>query len=161
MLTDKIMILISKIRKVNPVMLKMLIYSTKERWILLTNPITFWYKKFKRELYTFYYILIDPATPSYFKILPIIIFIAYLVFPFDLIPDVIPFIGYVDDVVFLLIGISFVTRFIPTEILERCRRKAEEKMISSHLMEWMLLIFILFVTAIGVAMFVLIQSLFF
>ena len=118
-------------------------------------------QKFKREIYTYYYLLVDPATPAYFKFLPLLVFIAYFLFPFDLLPDFIPFIGYVDDVVFLWVGIIVAMRFIPTDSLERCRRKAEEKISSSYLLEWIFIIWILLSIAIGIGIIILIQSFFF
>lgn len=125
-----------------------------------TNPIRFWYRRIKRDIYTFYYLLTDPMTPSHYKILPLMIFWIYLITPFDLIPDFIPFLGYVDDSAFLLLGLGFMYRLIPSEIFERNQKKAEEKMRSSYLLEGILIIFILFVLSLGIILIVLIQSLF-
>lgn len=125
-----------------------------------TNPITFWYKKIKKEIYTYYYILVDPATPFHFKILPTLIFLAYLVFPFDMIPDFIPFLGYVDESVFLLLGISFMKHLVATDIVEQCEQKAAQKMESSYVLEWIFLIVFILVLAIGIGIIYLIRSFF-
>lgn len=123
---------------------------------MTTNPITFWYKKIKRELYAFYYMLRDPLTPTQYKILPILIFFIYLFIPFDLIPDVIPFLGYVDDTVFLLLGLGFMSQLIPEEILKRNQKKADEKVESSYALEWILLTLFLLGTAVSISMIALI-----
>ena len=97
---------------------------------------TFWYKKFKREIYTYYYLLVDPATPAYFKFLPLLVFIAYFLFPFDLLPDFIPFIGYVDDVAFLLLGHWIMFHAFDSDgILERLSKKRQKKR-SHHPIYW-------------------------
>jgi len=115
-----------------------------------TNPITFWYKKVKREIYAYYYMLRDPQTPIQYKLLPVIILLTYWLVPFDLIPDFIPFLGYVDDSAFLLLGLGFMSQLIPEEILKRNQKKADEKIESSYTLEWIIFIFIL----IGLALFV-------
>lgn len=125
-----------------------------------TNPIIFWYKKMKRELYAYYYILTDPLTPNQYKILPVMIFLIYLISPFDLLPDMIPFLGYVDDSIFLMLGLGFMSQLIPEEILKRNRKKADEKIESSYVLEWILLILILFGIALGITIFILIKNLF-
>jgi len=50
---------------------------------------------------------------------------AYLASPIDLIPDFIPVLGYLDDVVLVPLGIALVVRMIPTEVMAECRAKAE------------------------------------
>ena len=120
------------------------------------NPIKFWYKKIKQDVYTFYYAMTDMDTPAHLKVLPILVFIAYLVFPFDLVPDFIPFLGYVDDIILLPLGFALVFRSLPDEILEKSRLKAIEKLKrSSYTFEVILLLLFLFITTvnIGIVMF--------
>ena len=65
----------------------------------------------------------DPRTPWYAKAL-IVCVVAYALSPIDLIPDVIPILGYLDDLVLLPLGIYFALKLIPPEILADCRAKA-------------------------------------
>src|SRR5262245_16714375 len=58
----------------------------------------------------------DPRTPWYAKAVAGVI-IAYMLSPIDLIPDFIPVIGYLDDVVLIPLGLVVVRRLIPAEVL--------------------------------------------
>ena len=58
----------------------------------------------------------DSRTPFYAKALPILVLL-YAVFPFDLIPDVIPFAGWIDDLLIVPAGIWLAMRYIPQEVL--------------------------------------------
>lgn len=52
--------------------------------------------------------------------------VAYALSPIDLIPDVVPILGYVDDLVLIPLGIALVMKLIPAEVLADCRRRAEQ-----------------------------------
>lgn len=77
----------------------------------------------KREIVALYLAGRDPRTPWYAKVI-IAAVVAYALSPIDLIPDFIPVLGYVDDLVLLPIGIWLAIRMIPEEILQDCRRRA-------------------------------------
>lgn len=66
----------------------------------------------------------DPRTPWYAKVL-IICVVAYALSPIDLIPDPIPIIGYLDDLVLLPLGIWLALRLIPQQVLQECREQAQ------------------------------------
>ena len=51
--------------------------------------------------------------------------VAYALSPIDLIPDFIPVLGYLDDVILLPLLVALTLRFIPKDVLERNRKKAE------------------------------------
>lgn len=51
--------------------------------------------------------------------------VAYALSPIDLIPDPIPILGYLDDLVLLPLGILLVVRMIPPDVMEECRERAE------------------------------------
>jgi uncharacterized membrane protein YkvA (DUF1232 family) len=71
----------------------------------------------------------DPRVPWYAKLLAAAI-VAYAVSPIDLIPDFIPVVGYLDDVVVIPLGIALVLRMIPHDVMAECRtRAAAEPMI--------------------------------
>lgn len=63
----------------------------------------------------------DPATPWLARIVAILV-VAYAFSPLDLIPDVIPVVGLLDDAVLLPLGVLLARRLMPDEVLERCRR---------------------------------------
>jgi uncharacterized membrane protein YkvA (DUF1232 family) len=65
----------------------------------------------------------DPRVPRRAKILAALV-VAYALSPIDLIPDFIPVLGYLDDLILLPLGILLVLRMIPAEILRDCRLQA-------------------------------------
>ena len=67
----------------------------------------------------------DPRTPWYAKLI-IAGCVAYALSPVDLIPDFIPVIGLVDDLIFIPIALALAIRFIPDEVLADCRTRAGE-----------------------------------
>lgn len=77
----------------------------------------------KREVYAVYLAYKDPRVPWYAKLLAACI-VAYAFSPIDLIPDFIPVLGYLDDLLLLPIGIYFVLKMIPDEVMAECREKA-------------------------------------
>ena len=78
----------------------------------------------KKEILALYYAYQDPKLPLLPKIL-IISTVAYALSPIDLIPDFIPIIGYLDDLIILPLMISLSLKLIPVEIIEASREKAE------------------------------------
>ena len=79
----------------------------------------------KRELYALYLASRDPRTPWYAKA-AIAGVLAYALSPIDLIPDFIPVIGYLDDLVLLPAGIWVALRLIPPAVMAESRAQAEE-----------------------------------
>jgi len=67
----------------------------------------------------------DPRTPWYAKLI-VAGCVAYALSPVDVIPDFIPVIGLVDDLIFIPIALALAVRFIPDEVLADCRRRAGE-----------------------------------
>ncbi len=78
----------------------------------------------KRETYALYFAARDPRTPWYARILAAAV-VAYALSPFDLIPDFIPVLGLVDDLIIVPLGIAAVLRLMPSEVLADCRAKAQ------------------------------------
>jgi uncharacterized membrane protein YkvA (DUF1232 family) len=66
----------------------------------------------------------EKETPLGAKILAGIT-VGYALSPIDLIPDFIPVLGYLDDIIILPLMISFTIKFIPSEIINRCMKEAE------------------------------------
>ena len=86
-----------------------------------------WAKRIKRDGVTLWFAGKNPRTPWYAKALGVFV-VAYALSPIDLIPDFIPVLGYVDDVL-LLPGLIWLTiKLLPPEVLAECRVQADEWM---------------------------------
>ncbi len=83
-----------------------------------------WAHALKRESLVLYYAARDPRTPWYAKVLAGVI-VAYALSPIDLIPDFIPVLGYLDELLLLPIGIWLALRLVPATVLAEARRRAE------------------------------------
>lgn len=77
----------------------------------------------KRETLALYLAARDPRTPWYAKVLAVAI-VAYALSPVDLIPDFIPVLGYLDELVLIPAGIALVVRLIPREAMEDAHARA-------------------------------------
>ena len=67
----------------------------------------------------------DPRTPWCAKLI-VAGAVAYALSPIDLVPDFIPVIGLIDDLIFIPIALAIAIRFIPDEVLAECRSRAGE-----------------------------------
>ncbi len=81
-------------------------------------------KGLKQELTALYLVCRDPRTPWYAKALGVCI-VGYALSPIDLIPDPIPILGYVDDLILIPLGIIAVRKMIPPAVMAECREKAK------------------------------------
>ena len=78
----------------------------------------------KRETLTLYLACRHPRVPWYAKGLAVLVD-GYALSPLDLIPDFVPVLGYLDDLVLIPLGIVLVVRMIPAEVLDECRARSE------------------------------------
>jgi uncharacterized membrane protein YkvA (DUF1232 family) len=83
--------------------------------------------RLKAETYALYLAARHPGTPWYAKLFVAGI-VAYAFSPFDLIPDFVPILGYLDDLILIPLGIFFALRMIPAPVLLECRARAQEVM---------------------------------
>lgn len=81
----------------------------------------------KQETLALYHAARDPRTPLAAKILAGMI-VAYAVSPIDLIPDFIPIIGFLDDLVLVPLGILICLRMIPKEVMDEARVRAQKQL---------------------------------
>ena len=81
-------------------------------------------KGLKREVHAMYLASRDPRTPWLARVVGICV-VGYALSPIDLIPDPIPVIGYLDDLLIVPAGLMLFRRMIPVEVLAECRVKAE------------------------------------
>lgn len=79
-----------------------------------------WARVIRRDIHALYLAGRDPRVPWYAKALAAAV-AAYALSPIDLIPDFIPVLGYLDDVILVPLGILLVVRFIPPEIMAEHR----------------------------------------
>ncbi|MEF9953638.1 MAG: DUF1232 domain-containing protein [Clostridium sp.] len=80
-------------------------------------------KKLKVDIPAVFIALHHPQTPWYAKLIAGLT-IGYALSPIDLIPDFIPFLGYLDDLIILPLLISLVILLIPKPVFEECREKS-------------------------------------
>jgi uncharacterized membrane protein YkvA (DUF1232 family) len=92
-------------------------------------------KQLKSEIYALYLAYRDPRTPWYAKAFAAFI-LGYVLSPIDLIPDFIPVIGYLDDLVIVPAGIALLIKMIPKEVMEECRAKARSQPDRKKLRNW-------------------------
>ena len=77
----------------------------------------------KREVFALYFAVRDPRVPWYAKALAACV-VGYAASPIDLIPDFIPVLGYLDDLVLIPLGVLAVRAMVSEAVLEDCRKKA-------------------------------------
>ncbi|GAB3389986.1 YkvA family protein [Azotobacter armeniacus] len=91
-----------------------------------------WARTIKRDVHAVWLAARDPRTPWLAKVLALAV-AAYAVSPIDLIPDFIPVLGYLDDLVIVPLGILLVVRLIPPQLMAEHREvaaKATERPVS-------------------------------
>jgi len=84
-----------------------------------------WAKHMKRQTMVLWFCYHHPETPWVPKWISVFV-VAYALSPIDLIPDFIPVLGYLDEVIILPLGILLALRLMPPHVLEECRLKASD-----------------------------------
>lgn len=80
----------------------------------------------KCETYALYVAYRDPRTPWYARVVVACV-VAYALSPIDLIPDFVPILGYLDDLILLPLGIALALRLIPANVMRESRAHAEQR----------------------------------
>lgn len=83
------------------------------------------FRALQSETFALYLAARHPQTPWYAKLVVAGI-VAYALSPIDLIPDFVPILGYLDDLVLIPIGIAFAIKLIPSSVMVECRSRAHE-----------------------------------
>lgn len=90
-----------------------------------TDRLRIWARQLKQQSLTVYFAARDPRTPLFVRLLALAV-AAYALSPIDLIPDFIPLIGYLDDLLIVPLGLALVVRLTPPEVIASARERAAQ-----------------------------------
>ena len=82
-------------------------------------------RRLKTEVHALYLAYRDPRVPWYARVVAACV-VAYAFSPIDLIPDPIPVLGYLDDLVLLPLGVVLALKLIPASVMAECRQRARD-----------------------------------
>lgn len=106
-------------------------------------------RRLKTDIYALYLAFKDRRTPWYARAF-IITVVAFTLNPIDLIPDFIPVLGYIDDLIIIPAGIYLAIKMIPRTVMNECRQRARAEKIDSKtkwiaagviILVWLVIIF--------------------
>ncbi|MDQ0225770.1 YkvA family protein [Metabacillus niabensis] len=101
----------------------------------MINKIKAWAKSLKRQIFILYFACKDERMPLYAKVYTACV-VAYAFSPIDLIPDFIPILGYLDDVILIPLAILLALKMIPKNVLWDSEALAEQRMKESKPKNW-------------------------
>jgi uncharacterized membrane protein YkvA (DUF1232 family) len=81
-------------------------------------------RKLKTETYALYLAYRDPRTPWHARLFAACV-VGYAFSPIDLIPDFIPVLGYLDDLILVPLGIALALKLVPANVMAECRAQAQ------------------------------------
>lgn len=90
-----------------------------------------WARALKCDVLALWFACRDPRTPVLVKVLATLV-VAYALSPIDLIPDFIPVLGYLDELILLPAAIWLLRRLLPPPVLEQARRQASDWLARRH-----------------------------
>ncbi|MCE7989024.1 MAG: DUF1232 domain-containing protein [Caldilinea sp. CFX5] len=94
-----------------------------------------WARRVKRDVFALYLACRDPRTPWVARLVAAGV-VAYAFSPIDLIPDFIPILGYLDDLILVPLGILLAIRLIPPVVMADCRAAAQARMQGNKPVNW-------------------------
>lgn len=103
-----------------------------------------WAKQLKQSIFVLYFAYKDYRTPWFAKVFAACV-VGYAFSPIDLIPDFIPILGYLDDVILVPLGIMIALKLIPINIVKECEVKAKHLMKKDKPRNWGVAFFIIFI----------------
>jgi uncharacterized membrane protein YkvA (DUF1232 family) len=86
-----------------------------------------WAAALKENIYALYLAARDPRVPVVAKLVVVLV-VAYALSPIDLIPDFIPVLGYLDDLLLLPMGIALAIKLMPRDVWEDCKSQARAQL---------------------------------
>jgi uncharacterized membrane protein YkvA (DUF1232 family) len=99
-----------------------------------------WFRKsedLKRQIHTLFIALRHPRTPWHTKALAMVV-LGYALSPIDLIPDFIPLLGHVDDIILIPLGIYLVKKLVPPQVWEEASLKANSSQITGKIKKYVM-----------------------
>ncbi|MFE1245054.1 YkvA family protein [Fictibacillus sp. NPDC058756] len=102
----------------------------------MLNKIKAWARNLKKYVFVLYFAYKDPRVPWHAKVFTACV-VAYAFSPIDLIPDFIPVLGYLDDIILVPLGIKLALKMIPNAVIKDCEDKAEELMVKGKPKNWL------------------------
>ncbi|WNS81519.1 YkvA family protein [Domibacillus sp. DTU_2020_1001157_1_SI_ALB_TIR_016] len=112
----------------------------------MMNRLKKWARQLKRQLFMLYFACRDPRVPWYAKLFTACV-VAYAFSPIDLIPDFIPVLGYIDDILLVPLGIFFALKMIPKPVAADCEERAQKLMKDGKPKNWTAGVFVLLIWA--------------
>lgn len=103
-------------------------------------------KAMKCDVYALYLAQRDPRIPWYAKAV-MALTVAYALSPIDLIPDFIPVIGYLDDLIIVPAGIAWAISMMPEDVLDEYRERAKTELAGKKIHSWIGLFIIILIWA--------------
>jgi uncharacterized membrane protein YkvA (DUF1232 family) len=88
-----------------------------------------WAAALKEDTYALYLAARDPRVPVVAKLVVVLV-VAYALSPIDLIPDFIPVLGYLDDMLLVPMGIALAIKLMPGDVWEDCKSQARAELVS-------------------------------
>jgi uncharacterized membrane protein YkvA (DUF1232 family) len=113
-----------------------------------------WASRLKLEIYALYLAYQDPRVPWYARLFAAGV-AAYAFSPIDLIPDPIPILGYLDDLILVPLGIVLALKMIPPAVMVECREKAQAALNQGKPTNWVaagVIVAIWLLLAVGVTL---------
>jgi uncharacterized membrane protein YkvA (DUF1232 family) len=109
----------------------------------MLNKIKSWARNLKKYVFVLYFAYKDSRVPWYAKLFTACV-VAYAFSPIDLIPDFIPVLGYLDDIIIVPLGIKLALKMIPNTVIKDCEEQAEELMVKGKPKNWVVGTLIIF-----------------
>jgi uncharacterized membrane protein YkvA (DUF1232 family) len=92
-------------------------------------------RQLKQETYAMYLALRDPRVPWYARLCAACV-VGYAFSPIDLIPDFVPVLGYLDDLIIVPLGIALALKMMPADVLAECRARSQAVMAEGKPVNW-------------------------
>ena len=111
-------------------------------------------RRLKTEMVALSLAVRHPGTPWYAKFVVAGV-VAYAVTPVDFFPDVVPILGFIDDLIFIPLVLGIAVRFVPDAVLVDCRGRARERIALQSHSSWVLIAAVwLAMAAAGIAFYI-------
>ncbi len=109
----------------------------------------------RADIYALYLAYRDPRTPGYARLFAALV-VGYAFSPVDLIPDFVPVLGHLDDLVLVPLGVLLALKMIPPAVWAESHQRAQEAIISGQPVRWaavvVVLTWLLFLALIAVGL---------